>query len=634
MSLIRRVSLLMVLVVLLALVGGVFTTLIAARDTLQTQLSLKNRDNAQSLALALSQQRGDVALMELVLAAQFDTGHYRSIELSSSDGRAPFRREADAAATVAPPWFVRGLPLRAEPGVAQVSDGWRAIGHIELVSQSAYASDALWRAGLRAAELLALVGLIGGGLAAWGLRAIRRPLDAAAQQAQALQDGRFVTVPESDVAELRPLARSMNTMVDRLSTMFGAQAKQVEGLRRQVQTDPLTGALNRRSFMLEAQQRFEASAGDAQGLLLLRVGDLDGLNRRCGHAAVDQMLSDLAETLRVRLAAPEQPLLGRLNGSDFAIVVSRADALALARELLTPLRDRVRQLDAQASLSAGVADSAQAVSLHAAIAAADQALAQAESQGPFTVVGRLCSDLNATPGERDWQQQLSDALQEGRSSLAEYPVRDAHGALLQLDCPLRVQLQRDGAFEPASNWLALATRSRLTTALDLRATSLALQSIERDGVARCVNLAAASLLATEFVAAISAQLQSKPQAAKLLWVDIPESLAAAHPSVIQEVSRHWRTLGARIGLEHAGAALPGMARLYELGVDYVRIDARYLAGISGEADVRRHAEGLLTLLHGMGLGVYAEGVIRADDLQVLWALGFDGATGPAVTEHS
>ena len=126
MSLIRRVSLLMVLVVLLALVGGVFTTLIAARDTLQTQLSLKNRDNAQSLALALSQQRGDVALMELVLAAQFDTGHYRSIVLSSSDGRAPFRREADAAATVAPAWFVRGLPLRAEPGVAQVSDGWRS----------------------------------------------------------------------------------------------------------------------------------------------------------------------------------------------------------------------------------------------------------------------------------------------------------------------------------------------------------------------------------------------------------------------------------------------------------------------------------------------------------------------------
>jgi diguanylate cyclase (GGDEF)-like protein len=446
-----------------------------------------------------------------------------------------------------------------------------------------------------------------------------------------LQEGRIVTVPEPNVAELRPLARSMNTMVNRLSTMFDAQARQVEGLRQQVQTDPLTGLLNRRHFMLEAQQRFESSAGAAQGLLLLRVGDLDGLNRRCGHAAVDQMLRDLAAALRELLAAQDQPLLGRLNGSDFAAVMSRDDASALARELLPRLRDVAQRLDAQASLCAGAADSAQAAGLQAAIAAADQALAQAESQGPFTVIGRPCSDHSATLGERDWQRQLSEALQEGRSSLGEYPVCNAQGALLQLDCPLRVQLQRGGAFEPASNWLALATRSRLTTALDLRATSLALESIERDGVARCVNLAAASLLATEFVAEISALLQAKPHAARQLWIDMPESLAAAHPAVIQEVSRHWRGLGARVGLEHAGAALAGMARLYEIGVDYVRIDARYLADIGNDADVRRHAEGLLTLLRGIGLSVYAEGVVHAADLQVLWTLGFDGATGPGVT---
>jgi len=631
MSLIRRVSLLMVLVVLLALAGGVLTTLIAARDTLQTQLSLKNRDNAQALALALSQQRGDAALMELVLTAQFDTGHYRSIALTGGEGRPPFRREAQPLATAAPAWFTRALPLRAEPGLAQVSDGWRPIGQLELVSQSAYASDALWRAGARAAELLALVGLAGGVLAAWGLRAIRRPLEAAAEQAQALQEGRFVTVPEPDVAELRPLARSMNTMVDRLSTMFDAQAKQVEALRQQVQTDALTGLLNRRRFMLEAQQRFESSAGDAQALLLLRVGDLDALNRRCGHAAVDAMLRELAQVLRDQLAPRERPLLGRLNGSDFAITVARGDARPLAEELLRVLRDVVRKLDAQASVAAGVADAAQAVGLPAAIAAADQALAQAEAQGPFAVVRRLCADHEALLGERDWQRQLSEALHEGRSSLGEYPVRDARGALLHLDCPLRVQLQRDGVFEPASNWLAFATRSRLTTALDSRATALALQAIERDGIARCVNLAAASLQATEFVAEISALLQARPRAGRRLWIDIPEALAAAHPAVIQEVSRHWRTLGARIGLEHAGAALPGMARLTELGLDYVRIDARHLAGIGNDAGVLRHAEGLLTLLRGIGLEVYAEGVAQMEDLQVLWALGFDGATGPAVT---
>jgi len=631
MSLIRRVSLLMVLVVMLALVGGVFTTLTAARDTLQTQLSLKNRDNAQSLALALSQQHGDAALMELVLAAQFDTGHYRRIELIAGDGRAPFRREADALATVAPAWFVRWLPVCAEPGVAQVSDGWRVIGRIELISQSAYATDALWRAGLRAAGLLALIGVAGGLLAAWGLRVIRRPLDAAAQQARALQEGRFVTVAEPSVAELKPLARSMNTMVNRLSTMFDAQARQVEALRQQAQTDALTGVANRRQFMVDAKQRFESSADEASALLLFRVQDLDGSNRRAGHAAVDRQLRAMTQALASQLPAQGRPLFGRLNGADFALVVERAGAEAMTGTMLALLRDLLQPAEPPMSVVAGVAVGEPGADLAAALAAADQALAQAEASGPFTMSARPCAGRGTALGEGDWQRQLIDALRDGRLELAEYAVRDAHGALTHLDCPMRVQLQPNGPFESAASWLALATRSRLTTELDQQAVSLALAAIERDGAARCINLAAASLLATEFVAAISAQLQSSPRGAAQLWIDMPESLALSHPGVIQEVTRLWRPLGVHVGLEHAGAALAGMTRLYELGLDYVRIDARFLAGVARDADVRRHAEGLVALLGGIGLGVYAEGVADADDLQALWTLGFHAATGPAVS---
>jgi diguanylate cyclase (GGDEF)-like protein len=632
MSLIRRVSLLMLLVVVLALIGGVVTTLIAARDTLQAQLVLKNRDNAQALALALSQQKGDAALMELVLAAQFDTGHYRRIEWIGSDGRSIFRREAEASASNAPGWFVRWLPVHAEPGVAQLSDGWRAIGQLQLVSQSAYALDALWRAGLRAAELLALVGVLGGLLAAWGLRAIRRPLDAAVEQADALQRGQFVTVAEPAVAELKPLARSMNTMVGRLSTMFDAQAKQVEALRQQAQTDALTGLLNRRQFMLDAHQRFESSAGETQALLLWRVQDLDGLNRRLGHAAVDQLLRTLAHTLGSAPSVDDKPLLGRLNGSDFALALAHDDAGTLAQATMATLRGAVVE-GAPMPVVVGVALAAQGVGLAAAMAAADQALAQAEAAGPFAAVARPCASSVPTLGEGDWQRQLALAIDEQRSSLAEYPVRDAAGVLMHLDCPLRVQLRRDGTFESAANWLALATRSRLTTALDQRAVSLALQHIQRDGVARCINIAAASLLATEFVAAVSVQLQAAPQAAQKLWIDLPEALAASHPGVIQELTRRWRPLGVHVGLEHAGAALSDNTRLYELGLDYVRIDARFLGGIGNDADVRRHAEGLVALLRGIGLRIYAEGVAQAEDLQVLWRLGFDGATGPAVTQR-
>ena len=59
MSLIRQIWLLIFTVLALAVGGAVLVNLKSARDTLQAQVNLKNADNAQTLALALSQQRGD-----------------------------------------------------------------------------------------------------------------------------------------------------------------------------------------------------------------------------------------------------------------------------------------------------------------------------------------------------------------------------------------------------------------------------------------------------------------------------------------------------------------------------------------------------------------------------------------------
>jgi len=631
MSLIRRVGLLMLAVVLLALLAGVLTTLLAARDTLQTQLSLKNRDNAQSLALALSQQHGDASLMEVVLAAQFDTGHYRRITLRASTGQAVFERQAAVQRGAAPAWLASVLPIEADAGVAQVSDGWRSIGTLELVSQSAYALDSLWVAGVRASLLLALVGVLGAALAALGLGVIRKPLDAAVEQARALEEGRFVTVSEPKVAELRPLARSMNTMVQRLGALFNAQAQQLEGLRRLAQTDALTGLHNRRQFMLEAQQRLDAAGPQGIGLVLLRVLDLDGLNRRLGHATTDELLRSLARTLTGQSSAPQQHLLGRLNGSDLAVCVTGPGAVSdTAASLLAALHTSLPHGDAQVAVVGGAVQVSPGTSLHRALALADEALARAEGQGPFTAVTERCEDDQPAMGEAGWQKALGDALAHGRVGLANYPVRDAHGAMIQLDCPLRVQLLDGGPPAPAARWLALAARSRLTAALDERALDLALAQIAGDGVDRCINLAAATLLSSDSVALLTSRLAAAPAEATHLWIDLPEALAVAHPGLVQDLTRRWRALGVRVGLEHAGAALSSIGRLYELGLHYVRIDGRFLGGIAQDDALRRHTEGLVLLLKGIGLAVFAEAIHDKADLRTLWQMGFDGATGPAI----
>jgi len=632
MSLIRRVALLMLAVVALALVGGVATTLLAARDTLQTQLSVKNRDNAQSLALALSQQHGDASLMEVVMSAQFDTGHYRRIVLRGADGKPLFEREAAPRAAAAPAWFAALLPLRADPGVAQVSDGWRAIGALEVTSQSDYATESLWQAGLRATELLALVGVLGALLAAWGLGAIRKPLDAAIEQSRALQEGRFVTVPEPRVAELRPLARSMNAMVGRLGALFDAQARQVETLRELAQTDALTGLRNRRQFMLDAQQLIESAGAEGAGLVLLRVLDLEGLNRRLGHAATDAVLQSVARTLVEQTRGHARPVLGRLNGADLAWCQAGAHVADSAAALLAALHKALPRAEAPVAVVAGAVQLPAGTGLHRALSLADQALAHAEDQGAFTLITEQCLQAEPVMGEADWQKALGEALVQGRVGLAAYPVRNAVGALLQLDCPLRVQFPGSAEPEPAARWLALAARSRLTASLDERAVGLALAQIALDHTDRCINVAGATLLSSDHVASLTAQLAASPGEARHLWIDLPESLAVAHPAVVQDLTRRWRALGVRVGLEHAGAALGSIGRLYVLGLHYVRIDGRFLSGIAGDEALRRHTEGLVLLLRGIGLAVFAEAVHDKADLQALWQMGFDGATGPAIAD--
>ena len=93
-------------------------------------------------------------------------------------------------------------------------------------------------------------------------------------------------------------------------------------------------------------------------------------------------------------------------------------------------------------------------------------------------------------------------------------------------------------------------------------------------------------------------------------------------------------LGVRLGLEHAGHLPHGQARLYELGLDFVKLDASLLRGAADDEAVRRFVAGSVALLHALGIQAQAEGIDDARDAQALWNCGIDAITGPwATTEH-
>ncbi len=631
MTLTRRIELLIAAVLLLALAGSLALHTLGARSALEMQLELRNRDAAGALALALSQQHGDLVAMQLVAAAQFDLGHYRRVELKSVDGSRPVNLQQPATRASAPTWFEAVLPLAAGPGTALVSDGWREIGTLQVEAHTAWAHEALWQAFWRTAGLLAALAVVAGSVTALALRAWRRPLQATVAQAQALEQGRFIEASEPSLPELRDLTRSMNSMVRRLRIVFAAQAEQVAVLQQQAQLDALTALPQRRHFVGRLHGQLSEPGGPGVALILVRVLRLESLNQRLGHETTDRLLGAIAGLLQTYVERVPGTFAGRMNGSEFALCLPVPGVAAeTAESLFGALAAAPALHDTSAEIAVGGVDGLSGVSSSAALAAADAALARAESGAGFAV--EQLGDSAAHPaGARAWREQIASALEQGHTCIAEFAVVNRHGALIHLECPLRVQLRPDGPFEAAARWLALARRSRLMPQVDLAALDLALAATAADQQPRAVHLWLPSLAEPGFAADVTRRLAAVPRAAALLSIEWVESARPADWPAVGDAVAAWRRLGVRIGVEHAGAAPQELPKLQESGVDYVKVDARHLRGVAAEDAVRTYARSLVALIHGLGLVALAEGISDTDDLAALWLLGFDGATGPAVS---
>jgi EAL domain-containing protein (putative c-di-GMP-specific phosphodiesterase class I)/GGDEF domain-containing protein len=626
----RRLSLLVASLLLLVLTGGLTIQTLGVRQVLQWQQDDRNREAATVLAQALSLLHGDVKAMQALAQTQFVRARQLHIGLRRPDGRVLIELNQPAPPTLAPDWFVAALPITAVAGQAWVTDGKGELGVLHLQSSPAWAHNALWAVCTRTVALLAA--LLAGTAVAAGvmLRAWQQPLQALVAQAQALEGGRFVETREPRRPELRTLTRSMNAISLRLRDVFASQAEQVALLQRQAQIDLVTGLPLRRYFVGRLNDQLAEPGGPGAALILVRVLRLDALNQRLGRDATDRLLGAIAGLLQTYVERVPGTFAGRLNGSDFGLCLPVAGLAAETAESLHAALTAAPVLHAGgAQLVLGGVDGLRHLNEGVALAAADVALAQAEAGTGLAIV-QQGEALAGAGGAGAWREQIETALAEGRARIAGFPAIGREGQLIHLECPLRVQLSPGGDYQDAARWLALARRSRLMPQVDLAALDLALQAIAADQQPRAVHVAQASLVAPGFVAEVTARLAAAPQSAARLSIEWGDDARPADRSALAAAAARWRILGVRLGVEHAGAEAQRLTGLHDIGIDYVKVDARHLRGAATDAAMRAYALGLVALIHGLGLAALAEGVADADDLAAMWDLGFDGATGPAV----
>jgi diguanylate cyclase (GGDEF)-like protein len=162
---------------------------------------------------------------------------------------------------------------------------------------------------------------------------------------------------------------------------------QAKILHRLATTDGMTGLQNRRDFLAHAETewlRRERYDRDLS-LVILDIDHFKSVNDRCGHAAGDQVIIEIAR--RCQRIKRDSDVAGRLGGEEFAILLPETDEAAAA-SFAERLRDVVaREVPcppgggAQVTVSIGVSCARNAASLDVFLKQADAALYQAKHAG-------------------------------------------------------------------------------------------------------------------------------------------------------------------------------------------------------------------------------------------------------------
>ncbi len=178
-----------------------------------------------------------------------------------------------------------------------------------------------------------------------------------------------------------------NSKVNKLQRSLKSLRKMESGLRKQVETDDLTGSASH-FYTLRVLEIRMRQARQQQAPLCIAMVDLDHfkeINDRHGHIIGDQVLQDVVG--RMQSSVRDFDLVGRYGGEEFLIIFYDANATVSA-EIAERLRRRVADTpvhvhdrELNITLSLGLAEYDHQETMQAFIARADQALYAAKHGG-------------------------------------------------------------------------------------------------------------------------------------------------------------------------------------------------------------------------------------------------------------
>ncbi|MHB8622537.1 MAG: EAL domain-containing response regulator [Sulfuricaulis sp.] len=443
------------------------------------------------------------------------------------------------------------------------------------------------------------------------------------------------------------------------------------------QHDPLTGLFNRHHFTQELNKTLEnAKQGKIQSVLLyLDLNELKNINDALGHTAGDRLLLKIARIFREKLG--ESAVLARFSGDEFTALLYGLDEGQIKEavsSLLSALNESTfseggrtfrcdgtigvvvidkHTEDAQTALNKAY----QSCQLNRAPKPAALST-PAPTPDPTPEPGAHVPEPAPTPtpilttvpitekpadisptstslplaAAMDWQARLKTALEKDGFQLAYQPIVNLHGDPAEYFEVLLRLVGRNGELIHAGEFMEAAKQFGLLSAIDrwvIRQAIQSLAALHRDGrqVSFFVNLCPDALKEPELLSMIQKQLTNARIKPEYLVLEADEPAVMSNATDAAMFMQAVQKIGCRFSVDNFGNNLSTLNRLRDMPIDFLKISGSLIRNLSTDDLTRTSLKAIIDLAKSMNKQTIAKFVEQADDLGILWNLGFDYVQG-------
>lgn len=410
-----------------------------------------------------------------------------------------------------------------------------------------------------------------------------------------------------------------------------SDSAELQKLREISSQDPVTGLLNRNSFVevMDTAVERAVNAGQSATLAYIRIDRFAALQADIGLTDSDQLLSQLATLLRGHF--PSDTQLARFADDVFTVLqpgVIPQQAEAELRALLGKVEGHLLDVGGrtvQVTLSIGVAG------LDEKTAKAQDAIERAHrcadelSDGNALKIYNPADELAAAANRGDIAAMLKQALENNSFRLLFQPIISLRGDNFEHYEVLLRLLDPQGAEVPPNEFLSAASEAGLASKIDrwviLNSIKLLAEHRAKGHSTRLfLHLSAASIQDASLLPWLGVVLKASRLPGDSLAFEFGEADAVAYLKPAKALAQGLSGLGCRIALAQFGCVLNPFNTLKHLDAEFIKVDGSYTQDLSRQEN-QEALKTLLAELHEQRKQSIVPFVESATVLATLWQAG-------------